>query len=244
MKNERPTYALRIRAEPGVDAIRALRAWLKRGLRDFGLRCLELQQQKETDMPIDLNNADREAERPLISPGVYRLRTRVKAGGEGDDCQLARAKNGVTLHLTLECTVVEGKHHGQKVWDHITCELDEQGTITPLPADKRESLQASVRMGRKKLKAILDSAYDLDPNDTISEEATTKRSFDSYKAFDGLIFYAQIEQRPAANGYAASNTIDFIVTPDLPDYPKTKDGKTLVPVKPPLQDDMGDEIPF
>jgi hypothetical protein len=36
------TYLLMVRAEPGVDSVRALRGWLKRGLRDFGLRCVGL----------------------------------------------------------------------------------------------------------------------------------------------------------------------------------------------------------
>ena len=40
----RPVYMLQVRAKPGVDAIRALRAWLKRGLRDFGLRCLDIRE--------------------------------------------------------------------------------------------------------------------------------------------------------------------------------------------------------
>jgi hypothetical protein len=47
----RPIFVLRVRAEPGVDAIRALRAWLKRGLRDFGLRCVGITpREKETNM--------------------------------------------------------------------------------------------------------------------------------------------------------------------------------------------------
>ena len=51
MKNERPTYLLIVRAELGIDAIRALRAWLKIGLRSFGLRCLEITpREKETAM--------------------------------------------------------------------------------------------------------------------------------------------------------------------------------------------------
>jgi hypothetical protein len=57
MGDERQTYLLTVRAEPGVDAIRALRAWLKRGLRDFGLRCVELQedkQQRRMTMTMDM----------------------------------------------------------------------------------------------------------------------------------------------------------------------------------------------
>jgi hypothetical protein len=40
MESERPVYVLTVRAEPGVDDIRALRAWLKIGLRTFGLQCV------------------------------------------------------------------------------------------------------------------------------------------------------------------------------------------------------------
>jgi hypothetical protein len=36
----RPVFVLQLRPEPGVDAIRALRAALKRLLRDHGLRCI------------------------------------------------------------------------------------------------------------------------------------------------------------------------------------------------------------
>jgi hypothetical protein len=45
--DERSIYLLTVRAEPGVDAIRALQAWLKRGLRNFGLRCVELREDKQ-----------------------------------------------------------------------------------------------------------------------------------------------------------------------------------------------------
>jgi hypothetical protein len=42
----RPTYALKLRAEPGVDAIHALRAVLKNMLRRYGLRCLSAYEEK------------------------------------------------------------------------------------------------------------------------------------------------------------------------------------------------------
>jgi hypothetical protein len=40
----RPVFALRVQAEPGVNAIRSLRAWLKIGLRTFGLHCVSIEQ--------------------------------------------------------------------------------------------------------------------------------------------------------------------------------------------------------
>jgi hypothetical protein len=57
MEDERATYLLMVRAEPGVDSIRALRAWLKIGLRTFGLRCVEITPRgKEPAMAMDMRN--------------------------------------------------------------------------------------------------------------------------------------------------------------------------------------------
>jgi hypothetical protein len=44
---KRATYLLTVRARQGVDDIRALRAWLKIGLRTFGLQCVGITQKKE-----------------------------------------------------------------------------------------------------------------------------------------------------------------------------------------------------
>jgi hypothetical protein len=44
----RPLFTLRVRAEPGVHAIRSLRALLKVMLRTFGLRCVSIEQQETT----------------------------------------------------------------------------------------------------------------------------------------------------------------------------------------------------
>jgi hypothetical protein len=38
----RRTYLLKVRALPNVDEVRSLRAWLKQGLRVFGLRCVAI----------------------------------------------------------------------------------------------------------------------------------------------------------------------------------------------------------
>jgi hypothetical protein len=41
-RSQRPTFTLRLRAEPGVDAIRALRAALKVLLRRYRLRAISI----------------------------------------------------------------------------------------------------------------------------------------------------------------------------------------------------------
>jgi len=38
--SDRPTFTLTFRAEPGIDAIKAVRALLKSALRRYGMRCL------------------------------------------------------------------------------------------------------------------------------------------------------------------------------------------------------------
>jgi hypothetical protein len=51
---KRSTFALRVRAGPGVDVIRSLRAWLKRGLREYGLRCVSIEELKQKDNTMDM----------------------------------------------------------------------------------------------------------------------------------------------------------------------------------------------
>ena len=243
----RPVYVLQVRAEPGVDATRALRAWLKTGLQMYGLRCVEVREEPQTQeaiMPIDLT--DTKSQSDPIPAGVYRLRAELMAGTAGTDHLLKVARNGVDLMLVLECTVIEGKHRGRKLWDYTTCELDEQGVITPLSQDELEEHQAFVHRGRSKLRAIINSAHGLNPKDKSEAAQEIRRRFNSYAAFDGIVFWAQVKERPASNGYAAGNNISFIITPDLPNYPqKTSAPPAVATSKPSLpRDDMDDSIPF
>jgi hypothetical protein len=43
-----PTYVIRLRPQPGVDAVRALRAALKVLLRRFGLKAIEVTEEETT----------------------------------------------------------------------------------------------------------------------------------------------------------------------------------------------------
>ena len=46
---DRPTFLIRVRPEPGVDPIRALRALLKVALRRFGLRAVTVDEDNKED---------------------------------------------------------------------------------------------------------------------------------------------------------------------------------------------------
>ena len=195
-------------------------------------------------MAIDLNDAEPQRDRSLLPPGPYQLKMQINYGGAGADGALRRAKNGRTLMLELECTVAQGEHRGRKIWDYVTLLLDENAQPA-LEADKLDKLRTAVRMGRSKLRAIVDSAHALDPNDT-SEAARAKRHFESYADLDGLVFWAQLDEQPGSNGYGPKNTIDFIIVPGDPAYPAIPaqaPGHAVVPRKS-LAQELDQEIPL
>ena len=193
-------------------------------------------------MAVDLNDAETQRDRSLIPPGVYCLEITVKRGGAGEDGWLKLAKNLRSLMLSLECKVVGGDYAGKKVFDLITVEFDESDDLhlSPIEPSKLENYRTSVRMGRSKLRAIIDSGFGLDPKDD-SFVAKEKRKLTSYGELVGLQFYAQVEEQPARDGYGPRNVIDFIITPDLPDYPKPS-ANTAVALKRTAAEDLNDEI--
>jgi len=196
-------------------------------------------------MPIDLNNIPQE-DRDLVPPGVYRLEATVVPGDAGENGILTLAKNGRSLMLRLLCKVVGGDYAGYGIWDRITVGFDERDDPDLPPIDKLNNYRTSVRLGLKKLLAIVNSTYALLPNDD-SDAAREKRELSSYGEVHGLKFWAQVDERPGRGGYGPSNVIDYIITPDLPDYPKQSApaiAKAVAPPKRPLANDLDDTVPF
>ena len=64
----RPVFVLRMQAEPGVEVIRSLRGWLKQGLREFGLRCVSIEEVTKEDEMVDM----RKYTSGLITPDEVR----------------------------------------------------------------------------------------------------------------------------------------------------------------------------
>jgi len=193
---------------------------------------------------FDLNDAEpqRDFQSPA-PPGNYQLCPTVKSGRVADNA-LRMAKNGRTWHLELEHRIVggeDGAYNGNILYDYITLKVDETDygndpDILPLSYEQAEKYRTAVRMGRSKLKAMIDSAFGLDPND-MSDEAKAKRLAVSHDLLtvSGLKFWARVEIEQGRNGYKDKNTVDFIITPDLPDYPRPKL---------PRSKDLNDEIPY
>jgi hypothetical protein len=210
---------------------------------------VEIQQvnESEENMTINLNDADNQ-DRSVMPPGPCWVKSRIKPGGAGDDGLLRLAKNMYSLMLNMELTVLDdGEWRGKKIFDMVTCDLveyDESSDpmdIPPLKGTSLENLQTSVRMGRSRLKAMLNSAYGLMPNDD-SDQAKARRTIESWGDFDGLCFMVQVEVQPARDNFKERNVVDFVIEPGDPAYrPRGKAVATRLGPKP---DSGSGSIPF
>jgi hypothetical protein len=206
-------------------------------------------------MTVDLN--DTELQRGPIPAGIYELEITVVPGNAGEGGFLRVGKKNMRRQLLeLALSVVGGPYNKRKIWEYLTVGFDD--TIDPdmpdLPqGEELENLHESVRIGRSRLRAILDSAYGLDPKDMTSDEARAKRTLQSYGQLQGLRFIGDIKIKPAANGYDAKNALSFVVTRNLSGYPGVPKQPTMpssgnavavVPARRAIADELEDTIPF
>ena len=182
---------------------------------------------------LDFNNADDE-KFELIPEGIYRLRARVKRGSEGS--ALKTTKSGMLQYLDLELTVespVEFK--GWKLRDRINCHYigPEAGNL-PGDQDNIETFKASVRIGRSKLKGILESAHNIDPHDS-SPEAQAKRRIANFLDFDLLSFVGKVVIEKGTNGYRDKNILQYPIKNNMVEWPKDAPQRQPMPLKLPRQ---------
>jgi hypothetical protein len=181
---------------------------------------------------LDFNNADDE-EFELIPEGIYWLRARVKRGSE---CSaLKTTMTGMLQYLELELTIESPmEFKGWKLWDRINCHYigPEAGNL-PGDRDEIERFRTSVRIGRSKLKGILESAHDIDPHDE-SPEAQAKRRIANLLDFDLLSFVGKIVIEKGTNGYGDKNVLRYPIKNNMVEWPKDA----------PQRQDMDDEISF
>src|SRR5215831_12399987 len=103
----------------------------------------------------------------------------IRAGGVGEDGMYKRSGNGDCEGLDLEFTVIDGPFKGRKFWDDFM-----------LLSGTTDGQKGMADSNRLILKAILDSALGLDPDDK-SAEARAARTV-STKQFQGMLFVARI----------------------------------------------------
>jgi hypothetical protein len=163
-------------------------------------------------MPTDYTDAPPPPKIDLIPAGtIATVSLLIKPGGVGEDEMLTRSNDGGCEMLVCECTVVDGPYAKRKVWPNLILE----GTT-----DGHAEIAAR---NRRTLKAILDSALGLKPNDT-SPEARAARTV-SLKQFNGVAFMAKIgieKGKPKNDGsgenWPDKNTLAAIITPDKKEW--------------------------
>jgi len=154
-------------------------------------------------MPFDYTDAPSQL---IPDDTIATVSIHIRAGGVGEDGMLKRSANGECEMLDSEFTVLDGSYKDRRFWHNLLL----VGTT-----DGQKQMAAS-NLGV--LKAILDSALGLMPND-VSAEARAARTV-SIKWFDGKRFIARIgvekggPKKDGSGNYPDKNVLAGVITKD------------------------------
>jgi hypothetical protein len=152
-------------------------------------------------MTYDYSDAPSSKFEPKIPAGAnVTLVIHIKPGGVGEDQMLTRSKDGGCEMLAFMFTVADGAYKGEKFFENWILEGTTDGHA-----------KAS-EFTRRKLKAILDSAFGLDPDDK-SPEARTRRTI-SLGQLENMAFMAEIGIEKGSGDYGDKNIVAAVITKD------------------------------
>jgi len=152
----------------------------------------------------DFNQAG--PQRDVIPAGtIAALQLKLRPGGAGEGGFLRRSKKGDSEALDCEFVVTDGPYAKRKFWTLLTVSGTSEGHTQ------------AAEITRSRLRAILESAHGVRPDDT-SEPAKQARQIASYGDLNGLRFIGRIGVEPARDNYAAKNVLLDAVTPDRRDW--------------------------
>jgi hypothetical protein len=159
-------------------------------------------------MSLDFNDAPEQREDGPIPDGtIATVQLTIRHGGAGDHGLLKRSKDGACEMLDCEFVVIDGPHVKRKFWENM------------IIAGTTDGHNKAAEISRGKLRAILESARGIKPNDT-SAEARRARNAELID-FDGLCFIAKIgveTGRPKNDGggnkYPDRNSLASVITRD------------------------------
>jgi len=150
----------------------------------------------------DFNDAETQRNFDVIPDGtIAPVRMTVRPGGAGEGGWLRRSKDGGSEALDGEFVVLDGPFAKRKFWMLLTIAGTTAGHVEA----------GNISAG--KLRAILESARGIKPDDT-SDAAKQARRIESYGDLNGISFLARIGVEPPQNGYKAKNRLDHVITPD------------------------------
>lgn len=158
----------------------------------------------------DFNDADaQQSGFDLIPRGtLVPVRMTLKPGGYDDLAQgwtggyASESSETGSIYLAAEFVVTGGEHAKRKMWSNI-------GLYSPKGP-------AWGQMGRSFIRAALNSARHIFPQDT-SSQAVTARRIEGFHELDGLVFLARVDIEKDSRGQA-HNLIKVAIEPDHPEY--------------------------
>jgi hypothetical protein len=163
-------------------------------------------------MPFNYSTAPPPRDIELIPHGtVATLSTHLRPGGAGEGGLLKRSKDGTCEMLDVEFIVVDGLYKGRKFWEYFVV----IGTT--------DGQAQAIDISNGRLKAILDSALGLQPDD-MSPQAQAARTVD-FKDFEGKTFIGKIgvekgglKKDGSGENWPDKNILAAIITPDKKDW--------------------------
>jgi hypothetical protein len=151
---------------------------------------------------FDFNDAGPQKSFDVIpADTIATLHMTVRPGGAGEGGWLRRSKAGDSEALDCEFTVVDGEFAKRKFWTLFTI----SGTT--------EGHAQAADISRRRLRAILESARGIKPDDE-SETAKQARRTGSWGDCDQLRFIGRIGREPANGQYRAKNILLEVITPE------------------------------
>jgi hypothetical protein len=178
----------------------------------------------------DFSDTEPQQATDLIPDGTFaKVTMTIRPGGvdgqtEIDRGLLKRSHTPGSDVLSLDCefTVIEGRHVRRKFWHNFTVaggKVDEKGASIGWNITKRT------------LRAMIDSALGLDPDDN-GEEAKAKRRLRGLADLGGITFVAKIAVEPNNDSrYPDQNKLDRPVLPNEKEWRAVMNGEN-VPASP------------
>jgi len=156
-----------------------------------------------THAGMDFNDAGQSPDSDLIPAGtVAKVVIAIRPGGSGLGGWLTESKTSDVEYLNCEFTLLDGTYARRKFWQNMAVaggKLDEHGQ------------PKGWIITRAALRAMLDSAMGLDPDDN-SPEARQKRITADWGSFNGLEFTARIGIEKGKYGYPDKTRLQGVVT--------------------------------
>jgi hypothetical protein len=161
-------------------------------------------------MPFDYTDAPPPSFDLIPVDTVATVSIHIRPGDVGEDGLLKRNTDGTCEMLNFELTVADGPYQARKFWHNLLL-------VGTTDGQKR---MAATNLGV--LKAILDSALGLMPND-VSAEARAARTV-GLKVFEGMRFICRIgvekggPNKKEGGNYPDKNVIAGVITKDKTDW--------------------------